>query len=77
MTHYIIDFSKSETPAFDAIEAIKDWLGPKWDKISPIMAQIEDQAYFDLAAEFAGVRGFPVRAWYELYHGQGSWKEEA
>lgn len=74
---YIIDFSKSPCPSADAIDAIKDWLGPKWDKISPIMAQIEDQAYFDLAAEFAGVRGFPVRAWYELYHGQGSWKEEA
>ena len=75
---YTIDFSKSPCPAADAVQAVKDWLGPEtWDKISPMMAKIDDPETFIFAANFAGVRGYPVKAWYELYHGQGSWKEEA
>lgn len=74
--HITIDYSISPSPKFDAIEHIKEWLGQeRWDKISPEMSKIKDHAQFQLIASFGGVQGFPVKAWYELYHGDGSWTE--
>lgn len=73
--HAITDYSHSRFPAFDAVEDIKDWLGMEtWNAISPKMSQITDPTEFAAIADSAGVCGFPVQAWYELYHGQGSWK---
>lgn len=74
--HTTIDYSKSASPAFDAVEDVKQWFGKRWDIISPEMAKITDCRCFEAYASFAGVEGYPVRAWYELYHGQGSWKAE-
>jgi len=73
--HYTINFSKSPAPAHDAVQAIKEWFGLKWDEISPLMAQIKSQESFALYAELAGISGYPVKAWWELYHGQGSWRD--
>jgi hypothetical protein len=75
--HATIDYNKSQAPNFDAVKDIKGWFGPeRWAIISPKMAKITNCGQFALYAEFSGVRGFPVRAWYELYHGEGSWKPE-
>ena len=74
--HTTINYSNSQTPSFDAIEDIKDWFGQKkWDELSPMMAKVIDQEQFELYANLGGVQGFPVKAWYELYHGQGSWRD--
>ena len=75
--HTTIDYSKSPCAAFDAVNDIKEWLGQeRWDKVSPEMAKVKDQEHFMHYAGLAGIQGFPVQAWYELYHGQGSWKAE-
>lgn len=74
--HYTKDYSQSPAKSFDAVNDIKDWLGPeRWDKVSAIMRTVVDHNQFAIAASFAGVHGFPVKAWYELYHGEGSWIE--
>lgn len=73
--HTTIDYAKSVTPKFDAVEDIKQWLGQeRWDAVSPEMAKVTNCGAFALYASLAGVQGFPVIAWYELYHGEGSWK---
>lgn len=73
--HITIDYSKSPSKAFDAVEDIKEWLGAeRWDVISPEMAKVKNCEAFEMYASLAGVQGYPVVAWYELYHGQGSWE---
>jgi hypothetical protein len=75
--HNTISYAERATPSFDAVNDIKDWLGnERWDKISPEMAKVTNCGQFAMYASLAGVQGFPVKAWYELYHGQGSWKQE-
>lgn len=77
MTHSTIDYSNRAAPAFDAVEDIKGWLGQEtFDKVSPEMAKVKHCGEFTLLCSIAGIQGFPVKAWYELYHGQGSWKPE-
>lgn len=71
--HNTIDYSKSLAKHFDAVEDVKDWFGDRWSTVSPLMGQIKDPVQFEAWAGFAGVSGFPVEAWYELYHGGGSW----
>ena len=67
-----IDYSKSPAKAFDAVEDIKSYFGDRWDIISPEMAKIKDIDEFMTVANFAGIRGYPVRAWYDLYNGEGA-----
>ena len=77
MSHYTISYKDSPCPSVDAIDDIKEWLGQeRWDKLYPLFAKIETQKAFELYASFVGVQGFPVIAWWELIHGQGSWKTE-
>jgi hypothetical protein len=75
--HTTIDYGNSPCPAADAVNDIKEWLGmDRWDMISPEMAKVTHCGHFAMYASLTGVQGFPVKAWYELYHGQGSWKPE-
>lgn len=75
--HNTIDYSKSPAPAFDAVEDIKDWLSPeRYDKLAPEMAKLTHCGNFAMYCMLAGIQGFPVKAWYESFHGQGSWKPE-
>jgi len=69
-----VDYSKSPSPQFDAVEDVKAYFGTKWPEVSELMAGVKSQADFAMWAGFAGVEGLPVKAWYELYHGQGAWK---
>ena len=76
MTHTTINYSNSPAPAFDAVEDIRQWLGPTYDKL--IEAGIGNEtshAKFALYCSFAGIQGFPVKAWYESFHGEGTWKD--
>lgn len=73
MTHTTIDYTNRPNKAFDAVEDIKAWLGDRWDAVSFAMKDITNPRHFGFYADLAGVRGYPVEAWYELYHGQGAW----
>ena len=70
-----ISYANSPCPATDAVNDIKEWLGDNWDAISQEMSKVSDCRRFAFYATFSGVQGYPVIAWYELYHGQGSWQE--
>lgn len=77
MTHYDIDYSKSPAPAFDAVQDIIDYLGKKkYNEISPMISLVTHCGQFTMYCSLAGIKGFPVRAWYEHYHGEGTWKQE-
>ena len=75
--HSTIDYSKSPCAAFDAVEDIKQWLGPeRYSKIAPEMAKLTHCGAFAMYCSLAGIQGFPVKAWYEHFQGQGKWKPE-
>lgn len=72
------DYSQSPAPAFDAVEDIKALFAASnrnWDTISRQMATIKDASAFAQWADYAGIQGYPVEAWYDLYNGQGSYKK--
>jgi hypothetical protein len=73
--HTEINYSKSPSPKFDAVEDCKDWFGDKWDIVLERLTPIKNCRVFSLACSLAGVQGFPVIALYELINGEGSWKE--
>lgn len=67
------DYSKSPSKNFDAVEDIKSWLGArKFNKVSPGMAKITHPNQFSFYCMVSGIEGFPVQAWYDLYHGEGA-----
>ena len=76
--HTTKDYAGSPTKAFDAVEDIKAWFGvKKWKEVSPAMAKITSRNHFEFYASLGGISGYPVKAWYELYHGQDSWESGA
>ena len=74
--HNTIDYAKSPAPAFDAVEDVRNWFGAKYDTIAQELSKVTNCAQFALYCSLAGIQGFPVKAWYEHFHGQGSWKQE-
>ena len=74
--HTTIDYSKSPAPAFDAVEDVRNWLGDSYDRVAAELVKVRDCGLFTFYCSFAGIEGFPVKAWYEFFHGQGSWKQE-
>lgn len=74
--HTTIDYSNSPAPAFDAVYDIMEYFGDaKYNEISPQMSCVKDHRQFQFYCMIAGIEGFPVKAWYEHYHGQGTWIE--
>jgi hypothetical protein len=73
--HYTIDYSKSPAKAFDAVEDIKEYLGDRYDSIAELVSEVSDCDRFRNYCGLAGISGFPVKAWYEHFHGQNSYKE--
>lgn len=72
--HTNIDYKKSPAPAFDAVQDIIDYMGKeKYNDISPMMAKVTSCGLFSNYCALAGIQGFPVKAWYEHFHGQGTW----
>lgn len=71
-----IDYTNSPAKNFDAVEDIKEYLGAKkWAEVSPEMARITNVHQFNFFCGLAGIEGFPVQAWYDLYHGEGSYRK--
>lgn len=75
--HVTIDYSKSPSAAFDAVNDIMDYFGSaKYAEIAPAIAKVTDCYSFSCYCGLAGIQGFPVKSWYEHFHGQGSWNED-
>lgn len=70
-----IDYSKSPSPAFDALQDVIEFLGPRWNtEVHAEMRKVTDPDQFRMWADFAGVSGFrPVSAWYDHYHGENAY----
>lgn len=72
-----INYNNSPAPAFDAVQDIIDYLGTeRYNKLSGAMSLVTHCGQFAMYCSLAGIHGFPVKAWYEHYHGEGSWKPE-
>lgn len=68
-----VDYGASPAKLTDALADVIEYFGDRWPDVRPLMAQIVDPAEFEAFANFAGVEGLPVRAWYEHYHGGEAW----
>jgi len=69
----VIDYSKSPAKAFDAVEDIRNYLGDRYDTIANHVKTIKSPRIFGFACSFTGIEGYPVRAWYDHFHGQGAY----
>jgi len=59
-----------------AMKDLKNWFGAKrWRELNAVMANVHNCEQFLMACSIGGVTGYPVRVWYESYHGEGSWHE--
>lgn len=70
--HTKVDYTKSSAPNFDAVNDIMEWLGDKYATVAPEMAKVTDTDAFMFYCGLAGIQGFPVRAWYDHFHGEGA-----
>lgn len=72
--HTEVDYTNRPSAKFDAVEDVKSWIGPeRWAKLSLQMAKVTNPEHFAIYADLAGIQGFPVEAWYDLYHGEGAY----
>lgn len=70
-----VDYAKSPAPQFDAVEDIKNYFGERYDKVAEMMKGVREPGQFLFYCGLAGIEGFPIKAWYEHFHGEGSWVE--
>lgn len=72
----IKDYTKSLTPKFDAVNDIIDYLGQtKYDElIEKGIGKFTNINQFNFFCMLAGIDGFPVIAWYDHFHGEGSYE---
>lgn len=68
-----INYSKSPAPNFDAVNDIMEYLGEKYSEIAPQIGKVLNTEHFAFYCGLAGIEGFPVKAWYDHFHGQGAW----
>jgi hypothetical protein len=68
MTHYNVDYSGMDEVAKHnkAIEDIKEYMGE--ERFTKLTALLKEDSYtlsqFEMAVSFAGVQGYPAKAWY-------------
>lgn len=59
-----------------AIADIKSYLGnKKYAEVAPEMALVTNPKQFAFYCMIAGIEGYPVVAWYESFHGEGSFEK--
>jgi hypothetical protein len=68
----VIDYANNPAPNHAAVEDIKDYFGERYDKIAAELKQVTDTDQFMALCSRGGVKGFPVRAWYDHFHGEGT-----
>lgn len=73
MTHQDIDYSKEAAPHHKAIEDIKEYLGDSYDDLYKHLKNMKDPRSWALGCDIIGIQGFPVKAWYDLAHGEGAY----
>lgn len=66
------DYTLSAAKNFDTVENIKEYFGDRWPSLSAQMRSISSRKQFAFYCMVAGIEGFPVQAWYDLYWGEGS-----
>lgn len=75
--HYNVDYTDHPNKAKAAVSDILDFLGTeRFEKLVPEMAKITHCGNFAMYCALAGIEGYPVIAWYESFHGEGTWKPE-
>lgn len=75
--HYNINYTNEPNKAAKAVADIIDYLGDaKYNEISGMISRVTHCGHFAMYCSLAGIQGYPVIAWYEHYHGAGSWKQE-
>lgn len=67
-----IDYTHNPAKHHAAVEDIKNWLGAKYDDIAQDMKRVTNPQRFRFYCMLAGIEGFPVLAWYDLFHGEGA-----
>lgn len=73
MAHRTVDYSNSPAKAFDAVQDVMEWFGDTYQLIADMMKPVTDPDMFAFYCMLSGVQGYPVKAWYEHFHGEGSW----
>jgi len=70
MTHYTVDYTAltGEAKREKALRDIEDYLGKeRYDYLTEVLANGEgyDLETFSMIVSFAGVQGYPAKAWWE------------
>lgn len=72
-----IDYGKSPAPMTDAVADVMEYFGDRYDTVAGMMKEIKDCRTFKFYCGLAGIEGLPVKAWYEHFHGGGTWCDNA
>lgn len=73
----IISYTNEPAPKHKAVEDIKFYLGDQYDNAAMHMKAVTDTYDFHACcAMFLGIEGFPVKAWFDHFHGEGAWAEQ-
>lgn len=75
--HTTIDYTNRPAKQFDAVNDIMEYLGSHYAKIALDMAKVVNTEHFENYCGLAGIQGFPVRAWYNHFQGEGAWERAA
>lgn len=68
-----VDYSDDPAAKHKAVEDIREYLGNKrYETVVPAMKSVSDPHQFQMFCSLAGIHGFPVRAWYDHFHGEGA-----
>lgn len=65
-----VDYAFSPCPNADAVADIQEYLGDRYDRVAAYLRTITDFGQFQLWCSFAGIEGFPVKAWFRHFHGE-------
>lgn len=64
-----ISYADRETPNFDAVADIQNYLGDRYETVAEVVKPLPWEQ-FQIACSFAGIEGFPVTAWFRHFNGE-------